>query len=208
MERVYRWIVALGSILFVLGVSSYAFPELACLLVSILVLATLVVLLTASLVSGLMKWRKFSKFWPMPALVCGAFILCWFYLASPTGRYLSDRIFERHLGDYARVVDNFKSGSVLCASACKGDINAIETTDLPAHVLKILGTHCDGNGVVVLFLRDTDVPLLHEGYMFKDYEEGSDCSKRFGARDFVWLHLPYVRPIEGHWYRFSDEPGF
>ena len=208
MEKIFRWIAALGSILFVLVLLLYVIPGFASLLLSVLVLVTLVVLLTVSLVAGLLKWRKSSKFWPMPALVCLAFIFCSFYVASPIGRYISDRMFERHLGDYARAVDNFRDGSVLCASSCNGDVKAIEGTSLPAHVRDIWGAHCDGNGVIVLFRLDTDVPLLHEGYMFKDYEESSDCSKRFGSREFVWSHLPYVRQIEGHWYRFSDQPGF
>jgi|ERR1700733_13668981 hypothetical protein len=207
MEKMIKWIIALGGTLFLLRLSSYVIPEFACLLLSVLVLVTLVVLLTVALVAGLLKWRKSSNFWPMPALVCLAFILCSFYVASPIGRYISDGMFEKHLGDYARVVDNFRNGNVLCASSCNGDVKVIEATSLPAHVRDIWGTHCDDSGLIVLFRLDTDVPLLHEGYMFKDYKESSDCSKRFGSREFVWSHLPYVRHIAGHWYRFSDQPG-
>lgn len=117
-------------------------------------------------------------------------------------------MFEKRLGDYARVVDDFRSGRVPCASSRNGDLKVIEATNLPAHVRDIWGAHCDGGGVIVLFRLDTQVPLLHEGYMFKNYEEGSDCGKRFGSREMVVAHLPYVRQIEGHWYRFSDQPGF
>jgi hypothetical protein len=201
VEKVVKWIVALGSILFVLALSLYVLPKFACMMLSLLILVALVVLLARALVEGLLKWRKSSNFWPMPALVCLAFILCAYYFASPVGRYISDRMFERHRGDYARVVDNFRDGSLLCASSCNGDVKAIEATSLPAHVRDIWAAHCDGSGVIVLFLLDTDVPLLHHGYVFRDYEEGSDCSKRFGSHE-------YVRQIEGHWYRFSDQPGF
>jgi len=208
MAKALRWIVALGGILFVLRLSSYVHPEFACLLLSVLLLVSLIVLLPVALTQGWSKWRKSSKFWPMPALVCAAFIVCSFYVASPIGSGISDKLFARHRGDYARVVDSFRDGRVLCTSSCNEDVKVIEATNLPAHVRDIWGAHCDGGRVIVLFRLDTDVPLLHEGYMFKDYEEDSDCSKRFGSREIVWSHLPYVRQIEGHWYRFSDQPGF
>jgi len=209
METAVRWIVALGSILFVLRLSSYVLPEFACILLSLVVLLALVILLARAFLAGLLKWRKSTNFWPIPALVCLAFILGSLYLPSPIGRRISDRMFERHLGDYARVVDNFRNGSVRCANSCNGNVQKLEGTILPAHVLDIWGAHCDeSGGVILLFLQDTDVPLLHRGYMFRDYEEGSDCSKQYGSRELAGSRFPYVRQIEGHWYRFSDQPGF
>src|SRR6266576_604550 len=99
MEKTFRWSVALGSSLFVLTLSLYVLPKFACVILFLLVLVALVALLARTLVAGLLKWRKSSKFWPMPALVCIAFILCSFYVASPIGRYISDGMFEKHLGD-------------------------------------------------------------------------------------------------------------
>jgi len=208
MQKIFRWIVTLGSVLFVLTLVAYLLPNFVCLLLSGLVLLALVVLLCGSLIAGLLKWRKISNVWPMPAIVCLAFILCSFYVASPIGRYISDRRFERHLGTYARVVKDFRNGSVRCTSACDGVAKVIATGNIPAHVRDVWGMHCEGNSVIVLFRLDTHVPLLHEGYMFRDYGENSNCSKRFGSHEFVWSHLPYVRQIEGNWYRFSDQPGF
>jgi hypothetical protein len=208
MERTIKWIIALGGTLFFLRLWSYVIPEFACLVLSAIVLAALVVLVTIALIAGFTKWRKHSRLWMVPSLVGLAFLLCSFYVASPMGQYVSDRMFEKHLGDYSRVVSNFKEGNLLCAGSCKGDIQLIESTNRPAHVRDIWGTHCDDGGVVVLFRADTDVPLLHQGYIFKDYEERSNCGELFGSRKVVWSHLPYIRPITGHWYRFSDQPGF
>jgi hypothetical protein len=205
MQNTVRWIVALGSILFFLVVSSYVLPEFFCILLSGIVLVALVILLGRSLIAGLLKWRKSSKLWPMPTAICVAIALCTYYLASPTGRYISDRMFERHLADYGRVVADFRDGSVHCATSCNGELGAIETARLPARVRAIWGMHCDGSGVILLFLVYTDVPLLHEGYIFKDSGENSDCSKEFASRESVRYSM---RQIEGHWYRFSDQPGF
>ena len=208
MEKVFRWIVALGSILLVLWLSLYIYPKFACLVLSVLLLLSLIALLPVALIDGISKWRKSSKFWPMPALVCVAFIVCTFYGVSPIASRISDKLFAWHRGDYVRIVNDFRDGRVLCASSCNEALKVIEVTNLPAHVRDIFGAHCDGGSVVVLFRHDTNVPLLHEGYMFKDYGEASVCSKRFGSREHDWSDLPYVRQIEGHWYRFSDQPGF
>jgi hypothetical protein len=53
---------------------------------------------------------------------------------------------------------------------------------------------------------DTDVPLLHEGYVFKDYGESSNCNH--GQSELGGSHLPFVRHVRDKWYRFSDQPGF
>src|ERR1700743_2443205 len=106
MEKTFRWILAFGSVLFVLSLLIYMLPNFAFILLLFLVLAILVVLLFVALTVGWSKWRKSSKFWPMPALVCLAFLLGSFYAASPVARYLSDGMFKRHLGDYTRVVEN------------------------------------------------------------------------------------------------------
>jgi hypothetical protein len=43
---------------------------------------------------------------------------------------------------------------------------------------------------------------------WRHLDKSSGCSKQFGSREFAWSHFPYVRRIQGHWYRFSDQPGF
>jgi hypothetical protein len=40
--------------------------------------------------------------------------------------------------------------------------------------------------------------------MFRDYAERSDCNRLVSGKS-KW---PYLRQIEGDWYRFSDQPGF
>jgi hypothetical protein len=89
----------------------------------------------------------------------------------------------------------------------------IETTPSPVHVKSIWATHCDDGGVIVLFWAKTDVPLLHEGYIYKDrdYKERTDCNKLLDyPREVFWSHsfFPYTRHITGNWYRVSNQPGF
>ncbi len=208
MASTCRWCFALGSALFILSTAAFVHPEFVVLLLSGLALVALFVLLARSLVMGLLRWRKLSTFWPLPTVICLVFPWLSFYVASPTGKAITDRSFARGIGNYARVVEDFRNGSLLCAGPCNGDLKLIEVMKVPTNVRDVWGSHCDGHGVIVLFRLDTDVPLLHEGYMFKDYGEGSDCSKRFGWHDLAPAHLPFVRRISGDWYRFSDQPGF
>jgi hypothetical protein len=207
MKKSFGWILALGVILFLLNLSTHAFPEFGCALASMVIFLALVATLSIALLAGLLKWRLSSKLWPVPTLVGVALILGTYYAAPPLGRHIADGIFQKHRGDYARVVENFKNGNVRCVKACNGDLESIEATSLPAHISLIWGAHCSGGGVIVILFLDTDQPLLHEGYLFKEYDEDSDCGKRFGARNFVLPHLPYIRQIQEDWLRVSDQPG-
>jgi hypothetical protein len=207
MKKTFRWIVALGVSLFILNLSTHVLPEFGCVLMSMLIFLVLVAVLAIALVVGFLRWRRSSKLWPVPALVGVALILCSYYAAPPLGRHIADGIFKKDRADYARVVESFKNGSVRCANACNGDVGPIEATSLPAHISFLWGAHCSGGGVIAILFLDTDEPLLHEGYLFKKYDEDSDCGKRFGVRNFVLPHLPYIRQIQGGWYRISDQPG-
>ena len=208
MRRMILWSIGLGGTLFALRVFSFVTPEFGCLLFSGIIFVALVVFLVFSLVAGFTKWRLKSGLWLVPSIIGIASLCCSYYIASPVARLVSDKVFEWQLDDYSRVVSNFRDGSLFCASSCEGNVQTIETTSRPKHVRDIWGTHCDDKGVIVLFRVQTDVPLLHEGYLFKDYGENSNCSRLYGSRQFTWSHLPYVRRITANWYRFSDQPGF
>jgi len=204
MKCMFWAIVLAGFSCFCLKLITYVIPESLCVLLSFILFVALVMLLIVSLIFGFTRWRKSSRFWLAPALVCTAFVLSCFYLPSPIGRHISDWRFGKHVTEYSRVVDGFRSGAISCRTPCEGRSDVIEATDRPAHIRDIWGVRCDDGGLLVLFRVNTDVPFLHEGYLFKGYGEKSDCNtgsekpeKRF-----------YLRLITGRWYSFSDQPGF
>ncbi|MDR3412315.1 MAG: hypothetical protein P4L87_15475 [Formivibrio sp.] len=207
MKKTSWAIVVVGVCCFFLRLSTYVMPEFLCILLSTLLLVALVVLLVVSSRVGFIRWRKSSHLWPAPSLVCLAFILCAYYFAPSMGRYISDWKFGRHLAEYSRVVNGLKNGTISCATPCNANVEVIEVTSRPAHIRDIWGARCDDNGVIVLFRVDTDVPLLHEGYFFKDYGVTSNCNIRSVSPEVSWPHVPYIRHIAGQWYRFSDQPG-
>jgi hypothetical protein len=200
-------VLFLGGMLIILIFSSYLAAEFVCLLLSGFLFFSLIVTLVRAVIAEFVRWRKFASVRPLRATVCLAFLLCALWTA-PVAQYVSDWMFQRHLGDYSRVVDAFKNGDVSCASLCNGAVEVVETAIPPPHIRNVWGAHCDDGGLVVSFLVKTDVPLLHEGYLYRTYGESSDCAKGRQSREFRWPYLFYRRHIAGNWYRISDQPGF
>lgn len=207
MRKMYRLIVAVGISCFFLRLSTFVVPEVVCVLLSILAFVSLVVILIIALRLGFIRWQKCSRLWLVPSLACLAFILCAYYSTPPLGRYISDWRFGKHLAEYSSVVDGLRNGTISCAAPCNANVEVIATSIRPAHIRDIWGAHCDDNGLIVLFRVDTDVPLLHEGYFFKNYGESSNCNIHSVSPEVSWPHVPYIRHITGQWYRFSDQPG-
>ena len=197
-----------GSSFFAMTLSTFVIPEAVCELLSTLVLVAMIVILIVASRVGFINWRKSSRLWPVPALVCLAFIMCTYYFTSPLGRYISDWRFERHLSEYSNILESVRSGAISCERPCNAQVEVIEVQSRPAHIGIIWGARCDDNGVIVLFQVATDVPFLHEGYYFRDYGERSNCNTHSVSPDVGWPNVPYVRHITGQWYRFSNQPGF
>jgi hypothetical protein len=206
MKKICWFAVTVGVSSFVLRLSTYVFPELFGILLTYLLYVVLAVMLLVALRVGFVRWRKVSRLWPVPALVCLAFIICACFTPS-IGQHISDWRFGRHLAEYSRVVDSLRKGTTSCATPCNAEVEVIETTSRPEHIRDVWGAHCDDGGVIVLFRVGTDVPFLHEGYFFKDYGTSSNCNTRSVSPDVGWPHVPYIRHITGQWYRFSDQPG-
>lgn len=145
---------------------------------------------------GVRAWRRSSRLWMMPALTCLAFISS-AWLTPPLGRLIADRQFRRHLSEYIRVADELKSGEISCPDSCRTRLGVINVGHQPAHVRAILAARCnDGSAVVVAFLIDTHVPLLHEGYVFEGYEDGNSCIKDSMKPEHRW---PYMRQVMDRW---------
>jgi hypothetical protein len=108
------------------------------------------------------------------------------------------------MNEYVRVVDEVKGGLIPCGSGCKGQFDVLKERHRELNVRLLLVARCDDGNVAVAFLLDTDVPLLHEGYVFEGYREDGHCGSEALRLARNW---PYVRHVSGPWYHFSDEPG-
>ena len=203
MRTTLRSIIAVGIIYFSLTLSTYIKPEWLCTMLSLLTLTMLVVSLLVTTIIGISKWRHQSRFWIVPALACVAFIAST-WMAPPIGRFVADWEFGRHLNEYSRVVNDVRNGVLSCATPCQGRFSLVEMRNRPKHIKALKAAQCSNEAVAVAFVIDTDVPLLHEGYVFRDFDESVAC-----ATDAVKLenNWPYIRHVSGQWYHFSDQPG-
>ena len=205
------WItVGVSAVGLVLGVCTYAIPEFVCVLLALPFFVAQVGLFFVLLGYGITLGRKASRLWFVPALVCLMFLLCRYYFASPIGQRISDWRFGKHVAEYSRVVDGFRGGSIECQKTCDAEFeDIVESTKTPTNATRLAGIglvwgeRCDDGTSAMLFLLDTDVPLMHEGYIFKGYGEKSNCNAGPEKPEKRW----YIRHITGPWYHFSDQPG-
>jgi len=209
MRKILWAILGVGVVCFVLRVSTYVMPEFVCVLLALVLFVGQAVFSFVLLWHGITRWRKTSRLWFVPGLLCFVFVLCSYFGSSPLGRRISDWRFGRHLGEYSKVVDGFRGGTIACQTTCDAELDPVESTKTPADigppvgVGNVWGERCDDGGYAVLFRLDTDVPLLHEGYIFKGYGEKSNCNTGSETPEKRWE----IRHVMGQWYHFSDKPG-
>ena len=179
-------------------------PEALVLLLAVLGQYVLQIGFLVALGLGLIKWGNRTRSWLIPASICAAFVTASFFAAAPLARMISDWEFRLHVDEYQGFVDRAQSGSLSCPSDCRTLMMPVKTqSQLPTRTAEVLLRQCD-QGFVMAFLGDSDVPLFHAGYMFRgaaDLACMSDSMRAAGARY-------YLRHVSGHWYRFSDRPGF
>jgi len=203
MRIAYRLIIPIGSCGILLTLFTYAKPEWVCLIFAAgaFVFLTGAAIVTAIL--GFVNWRKRSRFWAAPMFMCLAFMLIT-WLTPTVGRLIADRHFRKRSEEFMQVVGEIKNGPRSYDAATNTSLAIIETQHPPRGVRAIKGIRCDSGAVVAAFLFSTDVPLLHQGYVYKGYNEGDPCIKQGMKLDENW---PYVRHVDGNWYHFSDQPG-
>lgn len=203
MRILYWLIVIVGLIYFSLTLYTYVVPLWACTILSWLAFVFLVIAFLVTAVVGFVRWRRVSPRWMVPTMLCLAFGLSGL-LTPRLGHIIADRKFERHQAEYFKIVEGVKNGTLPCGPTCSDKLTVFQAASLPSHTRALIGARCDNGEVVVAFLADTDVPLLHEGYLFKGYEENSACFTDAMRPEKKWA---YVRQVAGRWYHFSDQPG-
>lgn len=111
---------------------------------------------------------------------------------------MADWEFERQLGAYVRIVDFVRSGAIPCGPK----LELVDTKELPRHVARVRAACCPDGTAIVEFYIPTGVPLVHAGYLFKNYTGTNSC-----VEQGIWLEDEkrlYQRHVIGNWYRCSD----
>jgi len=143
--------------------------------ISVTCLLGLLTALIATLIIGLARWRKSSRWWMGPTLLCIAFFvgikICgnaevW----TATG----DWWFKKHIASYVAIVDSIQSGAIRCSPTFDRIYNV---TSLPPYTKYVSAARCPDGSVLVEFHSRADFPPPPMGYLFKNYTETNSCIK-------------------------------
>ena len=200
MRTAYAVIVPFGLVSVISMLCLYASPHWASLFLSLSTIGALLIFLVLSAVLGLGWWRRSSAYWPLPTIVCLAFLTIDSFMPA-AGRHLADYQFKKHLSEYNEVVMEVKKTKIVQTAALVEVIRAKRLEYLLHNLRIISATRCEEDSIVVTFTQNTQVMLLHTGYLYRD-GDSSRCKQ--GAPESKW---PYLRPVIDNWYRFSDQPG-
>jgi hypothetical protein len=158
----------------------------------------LVFALIATLIIGLARWKKSSRWGMGPALLCIAFISS-MMICRKIGVWVAvdDWQFKKQMADFVKTVDSIKSGDVPCSPS----LTLIDIKNLPRHIRAVDAACCPDGSMIVEFHLATGIPLVHTGYLFKNYTETNNCIADNMRPEQRWHYLHH---ITGNWYKFSD----
>jgi hypothetical protein len=166
MQTAYRIIIVCGIGLFLSDLPLTVVPNLIQPLFVLGCSLGLLFALIATLVVGLVRWRKLSRWWMGPALLCMAFILCFIICGRIEMRLGGDHwLFKRNMEPYVKIVDSIKSGAVPCGSKIAG----INITNLPSGIRNVAAARCSDGSALVLFAAKGSSFAGDFGYLYKDY---------------------------------------
>ena len=149
--------------------------------------------LITTLIVGLASWRKSSRWWMGPSLLCFAFIVIFFtYPINAVDNWF----FKKHMAPYVAIVDSIQSGAIPCSST----IGNVNITNLPPYIRDVAAARCPDGSVLVEFFSKACSFAGHSGCIFKDYTETNSCFADYAKLEQEW-HLSH---ITGNWYIFSD----
>jgi hypothetical protein len=201
MKTALRLIAAVGFSCCLSTLWAYTAPHLLAILLAAMSFIALASLLIACSIIGWVRWRHESPYWATPALACFiSLLIAWFTPAI--GPPLADRLFVRRLPEYQRAVEEVRNNQ--SAIAPEGDLVVVTVNAMPRGVRSVRTAQCQDGTIVVEFLLDTRVILLHDGYVYQTHSENEPCLNEAGKGHASW---PYLRHVKDHWYHFSDQPG-
>ena len=196
MRIAYRLIILCGVGLFLSQLPLTIAPNLFQPMLFGVFFLGVVFVLIATLIMGLVSWRKSSRWWMGPALLCMAFILSfiiWGRIETWAG--FDHLLFKRNMAPYVNIVDSIKSGAISCGPTI-ANIHSI--TNLPPGIRNIDAVRCTDGSVLVLFVAKGSSFAGHMGYLFKDTETNNYIAD-YIKREQIRLSL-----MTGNWYEFWD----
>ena len=202
MKKLHRTTILLTATIFLLKTALIVWPEFICMAVCVLLFIVLIACLGAIVIRGIFQAEPRVGYWWFTPLICIAMLVTTWYLSAPMGHRIADWYFKCNIASYNRVVEEIRSGRAHCQENCSGSVQWMQADTRGTGTGRVYSIHCNDGGVVVLFLSETDVPLLHTGFEFRDYGPNRDCHEETFLPEN--RHYDYdVTHITGPWYRFG-----
>jgi hypothetical protein len=199
MKKAYIFISICGIGLFLSALPLTVAPSLLQSLLGGVSILGLLFAVVATLIVGLVWWRKSSHWWIGPPLLCVAFVLGFIIcegILTRTG--LDHWLFKRNMAPYVKIVDSIKNGTIPCGPTNTYIAYIDGKRNLPAGIRDIQAMHCSDGSTLVLFVAKGSSFAGHMGYLFKDAGTNSDIV------DFMKREQIGLIPITNNWYQFWD----
>jgi hypothetical protein len=202
MRTAYRLIILFGvglflSLLLPFTIGPNLFLTFLQTTVALICFFGLVFAAVATLIIGFFSWRKPSRLWMCPALLCLALILS-FLVCSKFGVWadVDTWWFKQRMTPYVKIVDSIQSGVIPCSPTIAG----IDITNLPSGISGVAAARCSDGSVLVEFYGTGSSFAGNMGYLFKNYTETNNCI----ADNIKPEKVKHLHHIIDNWYKFSD----
>jgi hypothetical protein len=193
-----------GTCVFLLNVAMRVRPEAIGILLAFFAYWALLIGILVSFGIGVAEWSIDNRFWMAPAVICATFAAATHWLSMPAGRLISDCEFRLHLNEFKNTVEALGEPSSQFSEGCRSRFVSSSQRKLPYRIVSLTKIECDGR-ITVAFLVGGDPPRLHEGYVFRGYDDHDPAVNKALRIESQWL---YTRHIVGDWYRFADQADF
>jgi hypothetical protein len=193
-----------GTCVFLLNVAMRVRPEAIGILLAFFAYWALLIGILVSFGLGVAEWSVDNRLWMAPAVICATFAAATHWLSLPAGRLISDCEFRLYLNQYTSVVEALREPSSQFPGGCRSNTVLATPRSLPRRIVALTEMRC-GGGITVAFLVGADPPRLHEGYVFRGYDDRDPAVNKALRIESQWL---YTRHIVGDWYRFADQADF
>jgi hypothetical protein len=193
LRTAYIAISLLGMLCLVANIAAAIRPSFVAVMIAGSTFVMLIVAVPVALAAGVFSWRKTSRWWFLPPILCVIFAASpW--IARPIGESYNDRQFKAHFEQYEAAINEIKKQDLPSSAAFTPiDLSRIK---VPPGVIGIRAKRCANESVVVQFLVSAG-GRIHKGYLFDGCEYAvlstSPREKRYS-----------LRHITGQWYHFSD----
>lgn len=195
MRVAYRVILLLGAVCLISGFFLQLKTNSLLVMIAACSWWLLGALIPVTLAAGFLRWRRRSKFWITPSLLCLALFWLSPYICVNAAVSITDWEFRRHFADYQKLVNDIRTGAIE-SNAMLSELN-VHNLSLPG-VTSIKAARCDNGAIIVECFRSGF--RVSRGYVYKGDQSDATCIEE-NMRPETHYEL---RRLADDWYYFHN----